>query len=311
MAAALWRRVAAWAAPLLLAPAIFAQLDAEPCFRLYYGAGTTRSLPRARACFEKEVPQRTCNQTPFHLDRLYLAVMYLDAQGGAADLEKARALLSECFNDSDIAELRKRIAARESAPPGQAGKLDFCASLAGTTRAGISCSSLASLRIDPALAALENSVLTRLDVQGRVLYRKWKEAGDKFAEADAGAVFESISPGTLAPAASNDRVNEIHAQRLQDLRELFRYRVHPQNNAAALAEAVHTLEARYRQQLDREDRAKVRESAQKAREAWIAYRDATPAFYCEALKARDCGAMATDVFTILTRRRIDDLTPKH
>jgi hypothetical protein len=43
----------------------------------------------------------------------------------------------------------------------------------------------------------------------------------------------------------------------------------------------------------------------------MAYRDAAPAFYCEALKLGDCAAVATDLFTILTGRRIDDLTPKH
>jgi hypothetical protein len=311
MATTLRHRVAAWAAPLLFAAPVLAQLDAEACFRLYYGATVKRDLKRARACFEQEVPKRACDETPFHLDRLYLAVMYLDAQGGAADLGKARALLSECFNDADIAELRKRIAARESAPPEQAGKLDFCDSLVGTTRDGLSCSELASLRIDTALEALEKSVLARLDPKGRELYRKWKEAGDKFAQADAGAVFESISPGTLAPAAANDRVNEVHAQRVRDLRDLFRYRVHPKNNAAALADAVRAFEERYRQQLERDERAKVRESAQRAQEAWLAYRDATPAFYCEALKLDDCRALATDLLTILTQRRIDDLTPKH
>jgi uncharacterized protein YecT (DUF1311 family) len=311
MAAMLRRRVTAWAAPLLFAAPLLAQLDAEACFRLYYGAGPTRDLTRARACFEKEVPQRACNEPPFHLDRLYLAVMYLDAQGGAAALDKARALLSDCFDDADIAELHKRIAARESAPPGQTGKLDFCASLAGTTRDGMSCSALASLRIDTALGALEKSVLARLDPQGRELYRKWKDAGDKFAQADAAAIFESISPGALAPAAANDRVNEVHAQRVRDLRELFRYRVHPKNNAAALAEAVRALRERYRQQLERDGRAKVRELTDRAQEAWMAYRDATPAFYCEALRLGDCRAVATDLFTILTGRRIDDLTPKH
>ena len=311
MAAMLWHRVAAWAAPLLLAAPLLAQLDAEACFRLYYGAGVNRDLARARACFEKEVPQRACNQTPFHLDRLYLAVMYLDAQGGAADPGKARALLSDCFNDADIAEIRRRTAARESAPPEPAGKLDFCASLVRTTGAGMSCSALASLRIDTALEALEKSVLARLGPPGRELYRKWKLAGDKFAQADAAAIFDSISPGTLAPAASNDRVNEIHAQRVRDLQELFRYQPNPKNNAAALAEAARTFEERYRQQIERDNRAKVTASAERAREAWVAYRDATPAFYCEALKLDDCAAVATDLLTTLTERRIDDMTPKH
>ena len=304
MAAALWLRLAAWGAPLWLAAPVLAQLDAEACFRLYYGAGVKRDLTRARACFEKEVPSRACNASPFHLDRLYLAAMYLDAQGGAADPGKARGLLSECFDDADIAELRQRTA-------GQTGKLDFCESLVGTTGAGMSCSLLASLRIDTALGAVEKSVLARLDPPGRELYRKWKVAGDKFAQADAAAIFESISPGTLAPAAANDRVNEVHAQQVRDLQELFRYRVHPKNNAAALAEAVRALRERYRQQVERDQRARVRETAERAQEAWMAYRDATPAFYCEALKLGDCGAVATDLFTILTGRRIDDLTPKH
>jgi hypothetical protein len=237
--------------------------------------------------------------------------MYVDGQGGAASPGKARALLSECFDDADIAEIRQRMAARESAPPGHAGKLDFCGSLAGTTRAGMSCSLLASMRIDTALGEMEKSVLARLDPPGRELYRKWKVAGDKFAQADAAAIFESISPGTLAPAAANDRVNEVHAQQVRDLQELFRYRVHPKNNAAALAEAVRALRERYRQQVERDQRARVRESAERAQEAWMAYRDAAPAFYCEALKLGDCGAVATDLFTILTGRRIDDLTPKH
>jgi hypothetical protein len=304
MAATLWHRAAAWAAPLLLAAPVLAQLDAEACFRLYYGAGPTRDLTRARACFEKEVPKRTCNAGPFHLDRLYLAAMYLDAQGGAADPGKANAVLAGCFDDADVAQLRKQTAA------GRTGKLDFCESLAGTTRAGMSCSELASLRIDAALGSLEKSVLARLDPPGRELYRKWKVAGDQFAETDAAAIFESTSPGTLAPAASNDRVNEVHAQQVRDLRELFRYRLHPKNNAAALAEAVRALRERYRQQLDRDVRAKVRESAVRAQEAWIAYRDATPAFYCEALKLADCAAVATDLFTTLTARRIEELTPK-
>jgi uncharacterized protein YecT (DUF1311 family) len=311
MAAIFWHRVAALALSWLLAAPVFGQLDAEACFRLYYGVGPTRDLTRARACFEKEVPERSCKQTPFHLDRLYLAVMYLDAQGGATNLEKARALLSGCYEDADISELHKRIAAGESAAPGQAGKLDFCKSLVGTTRAGISCSALDSLRIDTALEAAEKSVLERLDPKGRDLYRKWKDAGDKFAEASATAIFESINPGTIAPEASNDFLNQVRAQRVRDLWELFQYRAHPRNNAAALAGAVRALQERYRQQLERDERAKVRELTQRAQEAWIAYRDATPAFYCEALKARDCGAVATDLFTILTERRIDDLTPKH
>jgi hypothetical protein len=169
---------------------------------------------------------------------------------------------------------------------------------------------VASLRIDTALEALEKSVLARLDPQARELYRKWKDAGDKFAQADAGATFDSISLGTLAPAAANDRVNEVHARRVRDLEELFRYRVHPRNNAAALAEAVRALEERYRKQLESDERAKVRESAERAQAAWIAYRDATPAFYCGALKLGDCRAAATDLLTTLTLRRIDDLTPK-
>jgi hypothetical protein len=305
MAATHWHRVAGWAAPLLLAAPIFAQLDAEACFRLYYGAGVNRDLTRARACFEKDVPQRACNETPFHLDRLYLAVMYLDAQGGAASPDKARALVSECFNDADIAELRKQSAA------GPTGKLDFCASLAATTRAGMSCSMLASLRIDTALGVLEKSVLARLDPPGRELYRKWKLAVDKFAQADAAAIFESISPGTLAPAASNDRINEVHAQQVRDLRELFQYRLHPQNNAAALAGAVRALLERYRQQFERDQLAKVREATLRAQEAWVAYRDATPALYCEALRSSDCAPVTTDLLSILTGRRIDDLTPKH
>jgi uncharacterized protein YecT (DUF1311 family) len=293
MAAKLWHRAAAWAAPLLLAAPLYAQLDAEACFRLYYGAGVKRDLASARACFEREAPQRACNQTPYHLARLYLAVMYLDGQGGAASPDQARALLSDCFDDADIAELRRRTA-------GQAGKLDFCGSLAGTTNDGMSCSALATLRIDTALGSLETSVLARLDPPGRELYRKWKVAGDKFAQADAAAVFESISPGTLAPAAANDRVNEVHAQQVRDLQELFRYRLHAKNNAAALAEAVRALRERYGQQLERDQRAR-------AQEAWIVYRDATPAFYCEALKLSDCAAVATDLFTTLTARRIEDL----
>jgi uncharacterized protein YecT (DUF1311 family) len=307
MPAVPWQRVAALAAPLLFAAPVLAQLDAEACFRLYYGAGAKRDLARARACFEKEAPQRACNASPFHLDRLYLAVMYLDAQGGAADPAKARALLSECFDDADVAALRQRIAAREGAPTAPAAKLDFCASLAATTNAGISCSLLASLRIDTALEPLEKSVLARLDPPARELYRKWKDAGDKFAQADAAAIFASITPGTLAPAAANDRVNEIHAQRVRDLQELFRYRLHPRNNAAALAEAVRAFEERYRQQLERDQPDKVRESAQRAQEAWMAYRDATPAFYCAALKLADCRALATDLLATLTERRIEEL----
>ena len=135
-------------------------------------------------------------------------------------------------------------------------------------------------------------------------------AGDKFSQADAAAIFESISPGALAPAAANDRDNEVHAQQVRDLRELFRYRLHPKNNAAALAEAVSALRDRYRQQLERDNRAKVRESAERAQETRMAYRDATPAFYCEALRLGDCGAVATGLLTTLTERRIKDLPPK-
>ena len=35
----LWHRLAAWAAPLLSAAPLLAELDAEACFRLYSGAG--------------------------------------------------------------------------------------------------------------------------------------------------------------------------------------------------------------------------------------------------------------------------------
>jgi len=271
----LWHRVRPWAAPLLLAAPVFAQLDAEACFRLYYGAGPTRDLARARACFRKGSASARVQRVPLPPGPPLPGGDVRGRQGGAASPGKARALLSECFDDADIAEIRQRMAAarvRRRATRAKRISADLCGD--HPRRNVVQPAGLHANR--HGAGEMEKSVLARLDPPGANYTANGRWPATSSPRRMRRQSSESISPGTLAPAAANDRVNEVHAQQC-GFAGTVRYGFIPEQRRA-LAEAVRALRERYRQQVERDQRARVRETAERAQEAWMAYRDATPAF---------------------------------
>jgi hypothetical protein len=87
-------------------PDVVGTLD---CFKEYYGAGTRRDWPRARACFARDVEAvGPCGGDVFlDLPRLFLAVMESEGQGGPVMRPEALALLDGCDEqDGTLLDLR-------------------------------------------------------------------------------------------------------------------------------------------------------------------------------------------------------------
>jgi uncharacterized protein YecT (DUF1311 family) len=284
------------------------EVNAKQCFDSYYGASSARDMVGARRCFIAEVPKHECTE-PFDLDRLYLAVMYLDAQGGPADFPAARALIAGCQGQRKEG-VEKAIDARVTGAvllPQGPSELDYCKSIATTTTDSESCANMHALIVGVNIDTAEKSLLTTLDAEEQKLYTAWKTAWNNFAKAQAEWVADRNRGGTGRGAALANTLNEMNREHLDDMQNLISVYRDPKDDAAALAESQRKLDDQYRQRLALAD-AQNRELLQKAQSAWTEYEKSAPPFYCRILPLQDCGPLTTDLLTRLNDYRLKELT---
>lgn len=170
----------------------------DSCELFYRGAILTKDWPRARACFERRFQAASCDGSSPSADRLTLATMYLDGQGGPKAPERAGALFVNCYEDVSAKWLQDEIAGRpEGGPP-----VDFCRDVGGTTLTMNECSSAsldeAHLERDVALKGLAARGTTALQRETGVA-----QLFSAYIQADVAAQVFPVQMGSIAPLVSN------------------------------------------------------------------------------------------------------------
>ncbi len=100
------------------------------CELFYRGVMVPKDWPRARACFERRFAAvGGCDGSSPGTDRMILASMLLEGQGGPPAPARATTLFAGCYEDVSAGWLKDEIAKR---PPGSA-PVDFCKDVGGTT----------------------------------------------------------------------------------------------------------------------------------------------------------------------------------
>jgi uncharacterized protein YecT (DUF1311 family) len=246
------------------------------CFRFYWGVGVAKDLGRARACFERKVAaEPPCTGESPGLDRVNLASMLVDAQGGPADAARAEALFAGCFADASVTGVLAEIPTRSQPDPARQ-PLDFCRDIGGTTYSIGMCHVAERERLAVERARLDKLVFPRLDAVGRKLAVAARKAHGAFANAPGEVYGDKYRGGSLQSNASASEENRIHQKRADALAHFFDYKPTP---GADPAKAERALDKAYRAACDTD--AERRKLCAAARRAWTAYRDAEVAFYVE------------------------------
>ena len=255
------------------------------CFRFYYGTGVPEDLARARHCFDRNVGKASCGSSSPDLERLFLATMRLDGQGGPRDAEGARALLKDCFADVSTTGV---LSARRTKGP-----LDFCRDIGGTTMSMQDCALVDAARATFDRQRNAKQLFASMDDAGKSRYRAATDAFTRYAELDAVRAGDKFRGGSLRPQAELQHRTRLAARRTKHLGDVGRARP-VAHDLAQLEAKLAALRAKLRGGLDPEGAA----AFDAADAAWETYRDAEIAFYTQS---------GDDVRADLVRDRIEAL----
>jgi hypothetical protein len=274
------------------------------CYRFYYGAGVSKDLPRARACFERAVAKqpRDCNGSP-DLERAYLASMLIDGQGGSVDLERAEELLGECYRDATVSGLEHEIEERRAPQAWEKLPLDFCVDVGGTTFTMGRCRWMEIDRVLIERAQVERALLAKLDKDAAKLEMKARDAWTTFAVALADAYGDGYRGGTLRPLAEMSFHGLLERRRIEIMRGSFALTPNPMSDVPA---AQRNLEKAFAASC-RIDAERIKLCAT-AKKAFLAYRDAEVAFHVRVHGAAyGASKVAFDVKAATTQGFANDL----
>jgi uncharacterized protein YecT (DUF1311 family) len=273
------------------------------CFRFYHGIGVAQDLPRARACFERQVARDPgCHGSSPDLERVVLAAMLIDAQGGPADAARAEALFTDCLKDGSVTGVLEEIPKRSQPDPTRA-PLDFCKDIGGTTYSISRCHGVDHDRLLDQRVRVDRLLFPRLDPTGRQLAVKAREAWSVFADKEGAVHGDKYRGGSIQSNAWASHENELQKQRADAVAHLFDHKLSPGADPAA---AARDLEKAYREACNED--ATRKKLCGTARKAWTTYRDAEIALYVRALGA-SLGEkeLTRDLTTTLTRAYAADL----
>ncbi len=184
------------------------------CFRFYYGTGVAPDPARARACFARTTRGQTCNGSSPDLDRLYLATMQLDGQGGPVDVRGAEATLAGCFDDVSVSGVRGAKRERADVP------IDFCRDIGGTTLSMLECSATDRGRATFARQVYLKSVHASLSERAKASLSDADAAYDAFALADASRSGDEFRGGSLENMTVSATLTTLLEERVERLRAL-------------------------------------------------------------------------------------------
>ncbi|MFT3768560.1 MAG: lysozyme inhibitor LprI family protein [Minicystis sp.] len=273
------------------------------CFDFYYGIVVPADAARARACFERKVAaEKPCNGASPSIERTFLGLMLLDAQGGPRERERGKALFADCLTEGALVIA----AAAQREQSGQAKPIDFCADVSGTTLEQNDCAMIADDRADfeAQKAAKEVFATLGVDDAGYKLWSQAQRAWERFTASDAAYARDQWRGGTGAPVVYNLTLVAHTRERPEALRALLTPSPDP-DAPREVEKALRSAEASAGKRGDAANRKLLAE----AQGDWLAYRTAEVAFVSRAFAARYGGAdaAANAALVALTRRRADAL----
>ena len=257
------------------------------CFRFYYGTGVPEDPARARRCFERNLAKTTCGSSSPDLERLYLAVMRVDAQGGPRDAEGARALLKDCYADVSVSGALGTKRTK--------GPVDFCRDIGGTTLSMQACAGVNDARADFGRQRAVKALFGTLDDAGKVRFGTATRAFARYEEADSTRAGDVYRGGSLRPQTEVQHGTSLLERRAKRL-------ANPKGFPPASAADVTLLEGKLTALCDRLRKAADADGRvmfDAAETAWATYAAEELAFYTQAF-----GVDANTVRAELARDRM-------
>ncbi len=289
----------------------FMPLDASvapvECYRFYYGYGTRTDLALARRCLEAQVIGPCEGHAS--LDRIFLAVMAIDGQGGPKDPARKTALLTGCSEDIAVEDLATRTAG--------ATPLDPCKGVTLTMFGEWECAQIHERRASWVLASLAKEAFPRFSSAAQASWTKANAAWDAYERAEASEL-DIFRDGYsyIKNVFETEHIAELGTQRAADLHAMFSYAA----PAACAQGDVDAADADLRRALaarmttgDTCEHAPCQPipgAEQKSliaatHRAWEQFRDAEVALYTGARGTPTTNALiACDVKLRLTRKRV-------
>ncbi|HEX7601215.1 MAG TPA: lysozyme inhibitor LprI family protein [Polyangiaceae bacterium] len=240
------------------------------CFRFYYGTGVPEDPARARRCFERNLAKTTCGSSSPDLERLYLAVMRVDAQGGPRDADGARALLKDCYADVSVSGALGTKRTK--------GPVDFCRDLGGTTLSMQACAGVNDARADFERQRAVKTLFAALDDAGKARYAAATKAFARYEDADSTRAGDVYRGGSLRPQTEVQHGTGLLERRAKRLANPKGFPPASAADVTLLEGKLTALRDRFRKAADADGRV-VFDAAEAE---WEAYAVAELAFYTQA-----------------------------
>lgn len=309
---------------LFLAAAGSAQAEApapELCDVYYFGIGQRPDYARAFACEMAEPPERR--------NWVLLAVMYLNGEGTARDLGRAREALGHKRPDycgATCAALDEVLRRQEAAPTKRYPRVDYCRDIAITTPDANYCLGVEERKEELRRKRAGKNLAASLPPKARKRFAALGQAFAKFKKADGLREYENFRDGTIRDEASEimeKRVAKHYQAALaawgpgatgpppktrslaeadRELNEIYRGIMDGLN--ADIAEAQATAAPEEREQRV-EDATGVKTATRDAERAWLRYAEAWKGFF-KSVRPDDALALEK-LRAFLTEQRIREL----
>jgi hypothetical protein len=178
-------------------PALAAEPKVEDCGVYYFGIGQRRDVQRAFAC-EMAFPEERRNW-------VLVAVMYLNGEGTARDVRKARAALEHNRPDycgATCAALDEILRRHEAAPNKKQRRIDYCKQIAQTTPDVNYCLGVEGRKEEARRKREEKALLVGLAPEARKRFAALSKAFATFKAADGDREYQNFKEGTIRGEAS-------------------------------------------------------------------------------------------------------------
>jgi hypothetical protein len=293
----------------------------EGCDVYYFGIGQQRDFNRAFAC-EMAKPEQERHWA-------LLALMYLNGEGTARDLRRAREALAHNRTDycgATCAALDEALRRHEASPTKHHGRIDYCKDIAQTTPDVNYCLGVEERKEELRGKRAGKALAAALAPEARKRFAALPQAFAKFKEADGSREYQNFKEGTIRGEASALMEKRV-AKHYQAALSLWGPKAtQPRPSARPLAEADRELNEVYREIMARldgdiakaqaatdpeqrkgrvQDATEVKIATRDAERAWLRYVEAWKGFV-KSVRPDDAAAL-DDLRAFLTEQRIREL----
>jgi hypothetical protein len=205
-----------------------------------------------------------------------LALMRIDAIGGAQDIAGARQLWKDCFDDVTKSAVMDHAKAKEADASTPA--MSFCKDNGGTQLAWNECQARARA-VEATVALLQGKrIASSLDDEGKRHFVAAAKAYDAYARAMGDYVYEVNRDGSIRGALALGLERDLLARRTVEIAKLGKF-APARTTQEQLDAAEKRMSDALERALSRATTPAVKEKVTLGQGAWLAYRDAETDLY--------------------------------